>query len=148
MCKELNSFFVWCFQFYKCLLQRVRFYSVVFDFNKIYNKWVSLIYFLKLNQRTTFFLINVPIRRLYWPEVCTGLTFVLVWRLYWSDVFTGLTFVLAWRLYWSEVCTGLTLVLVWRFQPPFPMIWHAHGVEIGECDACPNCQGLLIKKDF
>ena len=41
----------------------------------------------------TFFLINVPVRGLYWSDVCTSLTFVLVRCLYWSDVCTGPTFV-------------------------------------------------------
>ena len=36
-------------------------------------------------------LINVPVPRLYWPNVCTSWTFVLI-------------FVLVWRLYQSDVC--------------------------------------------
>ena len=45
-----------------------------------------------------FFLINVPLRRLYWSDVCTSLMFVLVRCLYWSNVCTGPTFAL------SDVC--------------------------------------------
>ena len=61
------------------------------------------------------------IKRLYWSDLCTGLTIVLVWPLYWSDLCTGLTFILVWRLYCSDVCmlglyrqtfVGLTFVLV------------------------------------
>ena len=59
------------------------------------------------------------IKRLYWSDLCTGLTIVLVWPLYWSDLCTGLTFVLVWPLYWSDLYTGLTFVLFRRLHVRF-----------------------------
>ena len=73
----------------------------------------------------TFFVINVPVRRLYWSDICTSPTFILVRRLYQSyvcksdvcyqsDVCTGPTFVPVQRLYQSNVCTSTTFVPVRR----------------------------------
>ena len=81
---ELESFLVCCYV--RCYLQKMRLYSVVFDFyhNKlgIFNSFlIAMVFSFKLNQSPTFFLITVPVRRLYWSDVCICPTLVPVRRL-------------------------------------------------------------------
>ena len=69
---ELESFLVCCYV--RCYLQKMRLYSVVFDF--YHNKLGIFNLLLILNQSPTFFLITVPVRRLYWSDVCICPTLV------------------------------------------------------------------------
>ena len=64
---ELNSFLV--LGFIQCYLQRMRLYSVVFDF--YHNKWVIFNLFLKTQPKSNIF-----------PNKSTRPTFLLVRRLY------------------------------------------------------------------
>jgi len=59
----------------------------------------------------TFFLINVPVRRLYQSDVCTSPTFVPVRRLYWSDVCA------------SDVCTVRRLCVRRLYWYQFLRVW-------------------------
>ena len=68
----------------------MRLYSVVFDF--YHNKWVIFNLFLiamvffQTQPKSNVFLINVPVWRLYWSDVCTSPKFVSVRRFYQSDL--------------------------------------------------------------
>ena len=76
--------------------------------------FLAMVFFFKLIQSPTFFLIHVPVRRFYWSDVCTCQTFLPVRSLYQSDVCTSPTFVPVRRLYQYNVSTSLTFVPVRR----------------------------------
>ena len=110
----------------------MRLYSVVFDFQ--HNKWVIfnlflIWYFFQTQPKSDVFLLKLPVRGLYWSDVCLSPMFVYqsdvcipVRRLSQSDdclsptfvsvrrLFTSPTFVLVRRLY-----TSPTFVSVRRF---------------------------------
>jgi len=106
---ELNYFLVCCFIPYIRwdFIQLSLIFNTKSEWFLIYflidlKQW----YFFKLNQSPTFFLKNVPVRRLYWFDVCTAPSFVLVRSLSQSEFCLIPTFVSVRRLSQSDVCTS------------------------------------------
>ena len=59
-----------------------------------HNLFLKQVFFVQTQPKSDVFFINVPVRRLYWSEVCTSLAFVPVRRFYCPIYVT------------SDVCTG------------------------------------------
>ena len=76
----------------------------------ILNLFLIQFSFFQTQPNPMFLLINVPVRRLYWSNVCTSWTFVLVWRLYQSDVCK------------SDVCTVQPLERQTFVGSAFPLV--------------------------